>query len=126
MNERDCVGKNADNVQNDPYQLTNLYASNGTINDWPIKAVASRLNGLLLTLKRCKGRVCTRPWEKLHPDGGVKNLRDALDSKYDAFYEKHQYPVSFSECALGQLLQFEGALEPLVWDQKWDAWSVNT
>lgn len=80
----------------------------------------------MLTLKRCKGRECTRPWEKLHPDGSVKNLKDALDKKYDAFYEKHQLPVTFSECALGQLLDVEGALEPVVWREEWDEWSYNT
>ncbi|KAJ4410039.1 hypothetical protein N0V91_002048 [Didymella pomorum] len=116
-------------MTNDPYQLTNLYASNipiTSIGEWSIKALSSRLNGLLLTLKRCKGRTCTRPWEKLHPDGRVRNLRDALDARYDAFYEQHQYPVTFSECGLGQVLSLEGALEPLVWDEKWDQWSWNT
>ncbi|KAF3033334.1 hypothetical protein E8E11_003431 [Didymella keratinophila] len=115
-------------MTNDPYQLTNLYTSITTtsIGEWSVKAVSSRLNGLLLTLKRCKGRTCTRPWEKLHPDGSVKNLKEALDSKYDAFYEQHQHPVTFSECGLGQVLSLEGALEPVVWDEKWDEWSYNT
>jgi hypothetical protein len=56
----------------------------------------------------------------------VKNLKDAMDKKYDAFYEKHQLPVTFSECALGQLLDVEGALEPVVWREEWDEWSYNT
>ncbi|KAF1979153.1 arylsulfatase precursor [Bimuria novae-zelandiae CBS 107.79] len=111
---------------NDPYQLTNLYNSNATIGSWPISSLSARLNGLLLTLKRCKGRTCTRPWEKLHLDGRVKNLKDALDSKYDKFYEQHQHPVTFSECGLGQVLSLEGALEPVVWDEKWDEWSYST
>jgi N-acetylglucosamine-6-sulfatase len=113
-------------VKDDPYQLTNLYGSDAKTGEWEVKKVASRLNGLLLTLKRCKGRTCTRPWEKLHPDGDVKNLRDALDSRYDAFYEQHQHPVTFSECGAGQILSLEGALEPVVWDEKWDEWSYNT
>lgn len=101
-------------------------SSNETINGWSTASLSSRLNGLLLTLKRCKGRTCTRPWEKLHPDGTVKNLKDAMDSRYDVFYQKHQHPVSFSECALGQVLSAEGALEPVQWRQEWDEWSYNT
>ncbi|KAJ4311640.1 hypothetical protein N0V94_007839 [Neodidymelliopsis sp. IMI 364377] len=111
---------------NDPYQLTNLYASNATINNWPIASLTARLNGLLLTLKRCKGRTCTRPWEKLHPDGEVKNLKDAMSERYDRFYLEEQPAVTFSECALGQVLETEGALEPVVWREEWDAWSWGT
>jgi N-acetylglucosamine-6-sulfatase len=96
------------------------------VNSWPIESLIYRLNGLLLTLKRCKGRACTRPWEKLHPDGSVRNLKDAMDAKYDAFYAERQYPVTFSECALGQVLATEGALEPVVWQAEWDKWSYET
>ncbi|KAL6707458.1 hypothetical protein ACN47E_004028 [Coniothyrium glycines] len=113
-------------MTNDPYQLDNLFSTNGTIHDWSVQKVASRLNGLLLTLKRCKGRVCTRPWEKLHPDGQVRNLKDALNEKYDDFYLVYQKQVTFSECALGQILSVEGALEPVVWQPEWDEWSYNT
>lgn len=56
----------------------------------------------------------------------MKNLKDAMDGRFDAFYEKHQQPVTFSECALGQLLDKEGALEPVVWRSEWDEWSYNT
>lgn len=110
----------------DPYQINNLHNTNGTVNSWPIHKLASRLNGLLLTLKRCKGRACTRPWEKLHPEGNVKNLKDALDKKYDTFYLEHQHQVTFSECVLGQILSVEGALEPVVWQPEWDEWSYAT
>ncbi|UPX16432.1 uncharacterized protein EKO05_0006831 [Ascochyta rabiei] len=110
----------------DPYQLTNLHGTNATVNTWAVGSLAARLNGLLLTLKRCKGRVCRRPWETLHPCGDVKTLRDAMDSRFDAFYEQHQHAVSFSECAPGQLLDVEGALEPVVWRDEWDAWSYST
>ncbi|KAI8932845.1 hypothetical protein NX059_010328 [Plenodomus lindquistii] len=114
----------------DPYQLTNLHTPNTTTTliskRHPAAKISSRLNALMLTLKRCKGRVCTRPWEKLHPDGGVRNLDDALDAKYDVFYEQHQRPVTFSECALGQVLEVEGALEPVVWQKEWDEWSYAT
>ncbi|KAF2849212.1 arylsulfatase precursor [Plenodomus tracheiphilus IPT5] len=115
-------------LKTDPHQLINLHNSNTTTNisSHTIPTLTSRLNALLLTLKRCKGRVCTRPWEKLHPDGSVKNLSDALSAKYDVFYEQHQHPVTFSECALGQILDVEGALEPVVWRREWDEWSYAT
>lgn len=103
-----------------------MYGTNATVNDWPIASLSARLNGLLLTLKRCKGRTCTRPWEKLHPEGDVKNLKDAMDGRFDAFYEQHQLPVTFSECKLGQVLAYEGALEPVQWQSEWDEWSYNT
>lgn len=96
------------------------------MNGWAIDKLISRLNGLLLTLKRCKGRVCTRPWEKLHPDGKVRNLQEALHEQYDEFYINHQHPVTFSECALGQVWSVEGALEPVVAQPGWDEWSYNT
>lgn len=112
-------------VQTDPYQLTNLYNTTASIASWPAKTLTSRLNGLLLTLKRCKGRTCTRPWSKLHLGGGVKNLKDAMDGKYDGFYQQ-QRPVTFLDCALGQVLDKEGALEPVVWNEEWDRWSYNT
>lgn len=113
-------------LRSDPYQLTNLYNTTGSINGWPISTISSRLNALLLTLKRCKGRVCTRPWEKLHPGGQVKNLKDALNNKYNAFYEQQQHQVTFSECGKGQVLALEGALEPVVWQPEWDEWSYAT
>ncbi|KAF2124799.1 arylsulfatase precursor [Dothidotthia symphoricarpi CBS 119687] len=113
-------------MTNDPYQLHNVYNTNGTVNGWSIERLSSRLNGLLLTLKRCKGHACTRPWEKLYPAGDVQNLKDAMDERYDVFYLEHQPPVSFSECALGQILSVEGALEPVVWQAEWDAWSLST
>lgn len=62
----------------------------------------------------------------MHPDGRVKNLKDALSGRYDTFYLKHQLPVTFSECALGQILSVEGALEPVVWQPEWDDWAYAT
>jgi hypothetical protein len=45
---------------------------------------------------------------------------------YDAFYTQHQRPVTFSECALGQVLAVEGALEPVVWQPEWDEWAIRS
>ncbi|EFQ94320.1 hypothetical protein PTT_08067 [Pyrenophora teres f. teres 0-1] len=114
-------------MKKDPYQLTNLYGTNSTaVNNWPTNKLASRLNGLLLTLKRCKGHVCTRPWEKVHPQGNVRNLEDAMDERYDVFYGERQHVMSFSRCVMGQDLSVEGALEPVVWQDEWNSWSWAT
>lgn len=53
----------------------------------------------------------------------MRNLKDALSPRYDAFYLQHQHQVTFSECVKGQVLAFEGALEPVVWQPEWDEWS---
>lgn len=113
----------------DPFQMKNLYGTNGTIAGWGITSLTARLNGLLLTLKACKGTVCTRPWNTLHPQGDVQNLRDAMNPVYDEFYENQQHAVTFSECALGQILAVEGALEPIAYvaagqrEARWEDWT---
>ena len=117
--------------QTDPYQLTNLLSTPNTtttttISSYPILPLTTRLDALLLTLKRCKGRVCTRPWEKLHPEGNVRNLKDAMHERYDVFYLEKQKKVSFDECAKGQILSVEGPLEPVAWREEWDEWSWGT
>jgi hypothetical protein len=56
----------------------------------------------------------------------VKNLKDVMSERYDRFYLEEQLPVTFSECALGQALETEGALEPVVWREEWDEWSWGT
>ncbi|KAI1074662.1 arylsulfatase precursor [Whalleya microplaca] len=103
-------------LKTDPYQSTNLYGSTDDVSGYSIDKLISRLDALLLTLKGCKGRVCTRPWETLHPQGNVRSLADALDSEYDHFYLSEQLKVSYSGCEAGYLTQFEGALSPLSYD----------
>lgn len=44
----------------------------------------------------------------LHPRGNVQNLYDALDSRFDDFYETQQARVSFSKCEKGYILESEG------------------
>jgi len=68
----------------------------------------SRLDSLVLVLKTCKSRTCTHPWEVLHPSGNVKNLHDALNSRYDHFYEIQQERVRFEKCEKGYILDSEG------------------
>ncbi|KAF7538703.1 hypothetical protein G7054_g2745 [Neopestalotiopsis clavispora] len=117
--------------QTDPYQSTNLYNQTGLVAGHDADKLTARLDALLLTLKGCKGRVCTRPWETLHPQGDVANLTQALDPKYDDFYLEQQPKVSFSQCAGGQLLEYEGPQTPLGYGgvesaellKNWDLWT---
>lgn len=70
--------------------------------------VLARLDALLFVLKSCKGPSCVRPWHALHPEGDVHNLRDALSSRFDVFYEQQQEKVRYSRCELGYILDAEG------------------
>lgn len=76
----------------------------------------SRLDALLLVLKTCKARVCTHPWETLHPHGDVQNLHDALDTKFDDFYNLEQEKVQFTKCERGYILESEGPTQALSFD----------
>jgi N-acetylglucosamine-6-sulfatase len=100
----------------DPYQLNNLLARDSKQKElfgYKLDRIVPRIDALLLTLKACKGQVCTRPWETLHPKGNVLSLKDAMNTRYDDFYMKQQEKVTFSECADGYLDWLEGALEPI-------------
>ncbi|OQE29795.1 hypothetical protein PENSTE_c002G00438 [Penicillium steckii] len=94
----------------DPYQVNNLWKKNHQevkIFGHSMSKVISRLNTLLMVLKSCRGFQCIKPWDTLHPDGSVTSLMDALDSKYDTFYES-QPNVSFGRCAYGYEIEAEG------------------
>ncbi|KAK6194332.1 hypothetical protein LQW54_011559 [Pestalotiopsis sp. IQ-011] len=95
----------------DSGQMNNLYGQNGTINGWQIPQVTNRIDALVLTLKACKGSVCTRPWETLHPQGDVHSLADAMDPKFDDFY-RDEAKVTYSACMKGYLPEYEGVLYP--------------
>ena len=99
--------------QTDPYQNTNLYGRNGTVSGYDITKLSARLDALILTLKACKGSVCVRPWETLHPQGNVHDLADAMDPEYDDFYLEQQLKVTFSACEQGYIIAAEGAMAPL-------------
>ncbi|CAK7216017.1 hypothetical protein SCUCBS95973_002662 [Sporothrix curviconia] len=108
------------NLDTDPYQQHNLLGAGSAsgsassssapafLLDIPLAKVAARLDSLLFVLKSCRGRACVRPWDELHPDGDVRNLREALRPEFDAFYEVEQKRVSFSRCELGYLVDAEG------------------
>ncbi|KAI0018525.1 arylsulfatase precursor [Xylariomycetidae sp. FL0641] len=107
-NEHNLYDMKADKVQ-----MTDLYNSEGQINGWNITTLIPRVDSLMLTLKGCKGAVCTRPWETLHPQGDVASLADAMDVKFDGFYGDRQERVSFSACMDGYLAEFEGVQDPV-------------
>lgn len=107
----------------DPYQMNNLLFntsenSHTQVFGFDIEKLVSRVDALLLTLKACEGEVCIRPWETLHPTGNVKNLKDAMNPRYDDFYIEKQKKVTFTGCALGYLPYLEGAMEPIPYKGK--------
>lgn len=64
----------------------------------------------MMVLKSCKGRACVEPWRELHPEGDVTSLSDSLKPQFNGFYQS-QAKVSFSECKLGYLPEFEGPMD---------------
>ncbi|KAE8371284.1 alkaline-phosphatase-like protein [Aspergillus bertholletiae] len=113
----------------DPHQIDNLYTATtedkkeAEIMGYDISKVISRLDALLLVLKSCKGSSCIEPWSVLHPHGSVRNLRDALDGKYDSFY--HTQPkVSFDRCEYAYIIDAEGPQHALAYRNGYslDAW----
>ncbi len=122
-------------MQHDPHQLHNIYplfpsphappVTKTAILNVPISKVVSRLDALLLVLKSCRGQVCVKPWDALHPEGGVKDLRQALRPTYDAFYEKQQPKVGFERCEPGYILDAEGPQHAFAYRRgsQWSAWS---
>ncbi|KAF6811928.1 sulfatase [Colletotrichum plurivorum] len=102
-------------MKKDPGQMDNLAGSDdGQLLDRPLSAVQDRLDALLLVLKSCKADSCRLPWSQIHPDGGVNNLRDALDARYDASYAG-QPKISFSDCKDFYDIGSEGAQDALVY-----------
>lgn len=102
-------------LSKDPGQMLNLLGDkshDGTIGvagkRYSIDTVQSRLDALVQVLRTCNGTTCIQPWNKLHPEGHVKSLSDALSSKFDTFYEKEQVKMKFVDCKLGYLMENEG------------------
>lgn len=79
-----------------------------------------RLDALLMVLKTCKADTCRNPWAVLHPDGDVRNLTQALSSRYDDFYEVQQENrVQFKECLPGYLIENELPVKVLPYAADW-------
>ncbi|EEU42867.1 uncharacterized protein NECHADRAFT_95823 [Fusarium vanettenii 77-13-4] len=100
-------------LKTDPGQLYNLFPEDDDVTadvsllGKSTRQVIDRLDALMLVLKSCKGESCIEPWKILHPDGDVASLKDALDDKFDEFYEQ-QVKVSFDRCEDGYLIDAEG------------------
>ncbi|KAF5650744.1 arylsulfatase [Fusarium sp. NRRL 52700] len=99
----------------DPAQMKNLFGTKSYLFGLPVQKIVSRLNGLVMVLKRCQGQQCVSPWKTLHPKGNVKCLSDALHPKYDSFYEKVMPQVSFEECMPGFIVSKEGPQIPAIY-----------
>ncbi|CZR67236.1 related to arylsulfatase [Phialocephala subalpina] len=118
-------------LSNDQFQLNSLLLpsqAQATLLDYPVSKVASRLDALLLVLKSCKGDSCIEPWLSLHPQGDVSTLTQALNSKYDEFYERQEVKVKYTKCELGYLIGSEGPqflTDGLIYRDgaSWSAWT---
>ncbi|KAH7034746.1 arylsulfatase precursor [Microdochium trichocladiopsis] len=115
----------------DPGQLKNIYANSSLIYGFEPAKLIARVDALLLTLKDCTGVSCRLPWQTLHPAGDVRTLAAAMDAKFDDFYLQEQKKVSFSACAAGYLLEYEGAVGPVPYGAeavvleraRWEDWT---
>lgn len=127
----------------DPGQMINLLSAkegpnvavtDDSVTPWlsglSVSKVVSRLDALLFVLKSCTGKTCQEPWKQLHPAGNVRSLRDALDHKFDTFYEVEQTKVDFSFCWNGYWPEAEGPMFEQAGKGfyerdglSWDAWT---
>ncbi|KAI7876523.1 Arylsulphatase [Lichtheimia hyalospora FSU 10163] len=89
-----CTGEHElYDLDNDPYELHNLYDSGRVTTQ-----LVDRLDALLSVLKSCRGHTCRDPWRVLHPDNPkVQTLADALHINYDLYYQRFRR-VAFGEC----------------------------
>ncbi|KAI9246960.1 alkaline-phosphatase-like protein [Phascolomyces articulosus] len=90
-----CTGeRELYNMQEDPYEINNLYTSDNAID---LKLI-DRLDALLSVLKACRAHTCRNPWPVIHPnDPDIVTLKDALHKKYDEHY-KQLSKFNFSKC----------------------------
>jgi N-acetylglucosamine-6-sulfatase len=76
--------------------------------DAALTRLTNRLDALLMVLKTCSGRQCTHPWESLFPSGGVRSLQDALNARFDSFFEAQVQKVRYERCEKGYIAESEG------------------
>ncbi|CRL25726.1 Arylsulfatase, plant [Penicillium camemberti] len=102
-------------LSNDPHHVNNLWTNSSAgsveILGRKLNQVIPRLDAPLMVLKSCKGFGCIKPWTTLHPEHSVDNLKEALDEKYDVFYQK-QPKVSYDRCEYGYTIDAEGPQHP--------------
>ncbi|TPX30749.1 hypothetical protein SmJEL517_g05759 [Synchytrium microbalum] len=92
------------NMTTDPHQMRNA------IDEAP-QHLLDRLDGLMSVLKSCVGITCRHPWNVLHPDGSVENIRDAMSSAYDEKYARMEKP-RFTRCVEGYIPDSETPVPP--------------
>lgn len=93
----------------DPYELNNV--AKGNNQEDHTKRLLTRLNALLLATKSCADQTCRNPWKLLQPEeerrGQIVDdaasltitcLDQAMDSKYDTFFNTSFPDVAFQEC----------------------------
>lgn len=96
--------------------MKNLYSTDPVDGDEtvffgrPVSQVLTRFDALTLVLKTCKSEGCVKPWKLLHPAGDVRILKDAIDPKFDDFYENDVPKVKYDHCSQGFFLEFEGTI----------------
>ena len=73
----------------------------------PVAQLFARLDTLLLVLKGCKQESCRNAYSVLFPGGQANDLKQAMSSKYDAFFAV-QPRVSFAGCIPGHIVDLEG------------------
>lgn len=103
------------NRQTDSYQLTNLAINSGnsstfsfaTVNNTDYTPLATRLDALLLVLRRCSGSACLSPWSSIFPNGEVHDLSEALSAEYDDYFEELE-KFEYEECKIGFFEELEG------------------
>jgi hypothetical protein len=97
--------------------MTNLLATTPSPNQiitlsnttYPLSSLQARLDAMILVLKTCKGKVCSDPWAEPLLGSGVAVLTQAMDAKYDAYFEKLP-KVSYSVCEAGYIAESEGPM----------------
>lgn len=101
-----CTGqRELYDMKTDPVQMSNLlkdvpfYGGLNSSNSREEK-MAARLDSLLLSLKTCQGSLCRRLWYNLFPEGEVQNFGDALQSRWDSYFDELPR-VHFDSCRDG-------------------------
>lgn len=66
----------------------------------PAARIASRMDGLALFLKTCRGADCRFAWRALFPNGEVVSMKQALNTAYDQYFDRLP-KIQFTSCDLG-------------------------
>lgn len=107
-----------------PVEGNPLTASDQTFPGWQLSHLVARLDSLMMVMKSCRGQSCVQPWNTLHPEGDVETLEDALQPRFNAFYED-QVKVIFTKCEAGYIIDSEGPQIGYEYRQglRWSHWS---